>query len=274
MAIDPTSRRAALKILAAAGAAAMGCGGSESNQSNSGGQPSTAGRAGAGATGGGTIGSGGNGNAAGALGTGGGSAGCLVRPTQTEGPYFVDELLNRSDIRSDPSTGTVSEGLPLRIVMRVYRVGGEACIPVVGATVDLWQCDALGIYSDVLDGGGAFDTTGQKFLRGFQLTDETGTAEFLTIYPGWYSGRTVHIHFKVRTDPAASTGLEFTSQLYFDDAITDLVMSQAPYVTNSGTRVRNAQDGIFASGGSELMLELEQASQGYVGTFDIGLALA
>src|SRR5437762_7567374 len=89
---------------------------------------------------------------------------CVATPTQTEGPYFVDERLNRSDIRSDPSDGTVKDGVPLRLVLQVSQVTGGACSPLVGAQVDLWQCDALGVYSDVRDPG--FISSGAKFLRG------------------------------------------------------------------------------------------------------------
>jgi protocatechuate 3,4-dioxygenase beta subunit len=143
---------------------------------------------------------------------------CVVRPQQTEGPYFVDEKLNRSDIQSDPSDGSVKQGVPLRLVFHVSEINGGSCIPLTGATVDLWHCDALGVYSDVTDP--SFSTVGKKFLRGYQVTDANGTVEFVTIYPGWYPGRTVHIHFKIRTDSASQRGYEFTSQLYFDDALT------------------------------------------------------
>ncbi|HXV80553.1 MAG TPA: intradiol ring-cleavage dioxygenase, partial [Candidatus Binatia bacterium] len=150
---------------------------------------------------------------------------CVVRPEQTEGPYFIDEKLNRSDIRSDPSDGSVKPGVPLRLAFQVSRVSGPSCSPLSGATVDVWQCDALGLYSDVRDMNA--DTRGKKFLRGYQTTDGNGVAEFVTIYPGWYPGRAVHIHFKIRHDPASHRALEFTSQLYFDESITDEVHQHA-----------------------------------------------
>jgi protocatechuate 3,4-dioxygenase beta subunit len=196
---------------------------------------------------------------------------CVVRPEQTEGPYFVDERLNRSDIRSDPSTGEVKEGLPLQITVRVSQIGA-ACLPLAGAQVDIWHCDALGVYSDATDPG--FNTVGLKFLRGYQVTDANRVAQFTTIYPGWYQGRTVHIHFKIRTDPSSEAGYEFTSQLFFDDALTDQVHAQEPYASKGQRTLRNDGDGIYRGGGDQLMLQLAQADQGYAATFDIGLQTA
>lgn len=194
---------------------------------------------------------------------------CVVRPQQTEGPYFVDEKLNRSDIRSDPSDDSVKQGVPLRLLFRASRVNGLSCTPLAGATVDIWHCDALGVYSDVTDPH--FSTVGKKFLRGYQVTDAEGIAEFVTIYPGWYPGRTVHIHFKIRTDSAYQDGYEFTSQLYFEDSLTDQIHRQPPYVAQGQRTLRNDQDGIFRRDGEQLMLQLTKAAEGYAGTFDIGL---
>lgn len=196
---------------------------------------------------------------------------CVVRPAQTEGPYFVEEKLERSDIRTDPSDGKASEGALLRLTFRVSRLDGAACAPLAGALVDVWQCDALGIYSDVQDFQGLFDTRGKKFLRGHQITGPDGLARFVTIYPGWYQGRTVHIHFKIRTQPAAAQGLEFTSQLYFDDAFSERVFARAPYNTKGRRTGRNEDDGIFRRGGSDLMLDVAPDGDGYTTTFDIGL---
>jgi protocatechuate 3,4-dioxygenase beta subunit len=199
---------------------------------------------------------------------------CIVRPEQTEGPYFTDVRLNRSDIRSDPADGTVKEGVPLLVTFQVSRVDGASCAPLAGAMVDLWQCDALGVYSDVRDFQGLFDTRGQRFLRGHQLTDAAGRASFRTIYPGWYVGRTVHLHFKIRTDPEAPRGYDFTSQLYFDEAVSDRVFTRAPYASKVGRRTRNAQDGIFRRGGDQLLLPVAPHGDGYAGTFEIGLQMA
>lgn len=186
---------------------------------------------------------------------------CVVRPEQTEGPYYVDEDLERSDIRSDPASGAVSPGAPLALTFNVLRVSGSACTPLPGAIVDVWQCDAAGVYSDV---------TGnlQKFLRGHQIADANGRAAFTTIYPGWYPGRTVHIHFKIR-----SGSKEFTSQLYFDDAMSDTVFQQQPYAARGQRTTRNANDGVFRNGGSDLLLSVQPSASGYAATFDIGLAM-
>ncbi len=140
---------------------------------------------------------------------------CVVRPQQTEGPFFIDDKLNRSDIRSNPGRSDARPGAILELAFAVSRLNGGACAPLAGAQVDVWHCDALGAYSD-----GA-----QKFLRGYQVTDDTGAARFVTIYPGAYGGRAVHIHFKIRT----AQRQEFTSQIYFDEAVTDRVYAVEPY---------------------------------------------
>ncbi|GAB1542110.1 intradiol ring-cleavage dioxygenase [Scytonema sp. NUACC21] len=196
---------------------------------------------------------------------------CVVSPEQTEGPYFVDEKLNRSDIRSDPTDGSVKEGVPLQLTLHVSQVGSTGCTALVGAIVDVWHCDALGVYSDVTDR--SFNTVGKKFLRGYQVTDAKGSVQFTTIYPGWYPGRTAHIHFKVRTAGASGQSYEFTSQLYFDDAISARVYTQAPYASKGQRRFKNADDGIFADGGEQMLLDLAKDGRGYAATFDVGLQM-
>lgn len=199
---------------------------------------------------------------------------CIVTPAQTEGPYFVDEKLERVDIRRDPADGTMKEGLPLRLRMTVHRVDGESCTPLTGAQVDLWQCDTAGIYAGVRDTQGRFDTREKKFLRGYQVSDARGAVEFLTIYPGWYPGRTPHIHFKIRLYAGQQRSYEFTSQLYFDDGFTDRVYSRPPYRVKGERTVRNEADGIYRrEGGSQLMLELAEEPDQIIGAFDIGLRL-
>lgn len=175
-------------------------------------------------------------------------ASCIVRPEQTEGPFFVDEMLKRSDIRAG------RPGVPLQLTLNVSRLTGNRCAPLAGAHVDLWHCDADGVYSD------------DSFLRGYQPTDANGAAKFTTIYPGWYSGRTVHIHFKIR-----GTGYEFASQLYFDDAVTDRVHTREPYARRGPRRTRNQRDGLWQDGGEQLTLALAANGDGFASTFDMAL---
>lgn len=195
---------------------------------------------------------------------------CVVVPELTEGPYFVDEKINRSDIRSDTATGTVQQGIPLRLVFNVSRVGSGSCTAFQGAYVDIWHCNASGLYSDEQQN----NTVGQNFLRGYQVTGASGKAEFTTIYPGWYTGRTVHIHFKIRSALDANTSHTFTSQLFFDDTLTDTVFTGAPYSSRGTRDTRNASDNIYRSGGSSLLLNLTKEGDGFTATFNIGVNIA
>jgi len=201
---------------------------------------------------------------------------CVVRPALTEGPYFVDEMLNRSDIRIEPTDESIKEGVLLNLIFRVSDVSANACSPLAGAQVDVWHCDALGAYSGVDDPG--FDTSGQTWLRGYQITDEDGEAAFVTIYPGWYSGRTTHIHFKIRTDPDSDSGYEFTSQLFFDETLTDVIHAEEPYVSKGYRNTLNEDDNIFQSSDGLLTLEVienEDDEEGtYTPVFGIGLDLS
>jgi protocatechuate 3,4-dioxygenase beta subunit len=197
---------------------------------------------------------------------------CVVRPELTIGPYFVDEQQNRSDIRSEPSDNSVREGVPLTFNINVASLGENSCTPIQGAQVDVWHCDAQGQYSGVSDQ--RFDTTGQQFLRGYQRTDAKGAVQFLTIYPGWYSGRAVHIHFTIRTTGANAADYQFTSQFFFDDTLTDQVHAVQPYAGKGQRDTRNDTDNIFNGGGEQLLLNLQgDTTNGYTGTMTIGLDL-
>lgn len=198
-------------------------------------------------------------------------ASCVARPQQTEGPFFVDEALNRSDIRSDPKSGELKPGIPLRLAFRVSRLTGASCAPLAGAQVDVWHSDADGRYSDVRGFGFAPSTRGQQFLRGYQLTDASGAAQFLTIHPGWYGGRAVHVHFKIRAADANGRRHDFTSQLYFDDAFNERIFALEPYAGHRGRWLANADDGIFRESGRELLLAPQPDGQGYVAGFDVAL---
>lgn len=196
---------------------------------------------------------------------------CVARPEQTEGPYFVDEGLTRTDIRTDPATGIARPGTELALTFLVSRVGPGRCDPLPGALVDIWQCDAGGIYSDVVDP--RFNTVGQKFLRGNQTTDANGSVRFRTIYPGWYQGRAVHIHFKIRAAAGGGRTADFTSQVYFDEATTDRVYLAAHYGGAGSNRTKNVADRIFRSGGDQLLLTPRAVAGGYEAEFAVGLQL-
>lgn len=196
---------------------------------------------------------------------------CVVVPQQTEGPYFADIRLERSDIRSDPSDGAVCAGVPLQLEFIVSRLGSDSCVPLSGAMVDIWQCDAHGRYSAFRDSRAGFDLRDKQFLRGHQITDQHGSARFVTIFPGWYRGRTIHIHFKIRTEPDQNNGYEFTSQLYFDEALSAEISKRVEYTSNSTSRRPNARDSIFRRGGDQLTLVVQEDEDGLATSFAIGL---
>jgi protocatechuate 3,4-dioxygenase beta subunit len=195
-----------------------------------------------------------------------------VKPALIEGPYFVDEKLNRADIRSDPSDNSVKPGAPLNITFRIAKISGSSCVALAGATIDVWHCDALGIYSDSSDPNFG-STKGKKFLRGYQTTDSNGIATFTTIYPGWYQGRAVHIHFKIRSKTSSGAAYDFTSQFFFNETLTDQVHAQAPYAAKGQGRLRNEGDGIYQGGGSQLLLNPGKTGDAYATTFDIGVQI-
>jgi protocatechuate 3,4-dioxygenase beta subunit len=197
------------------------------------------------------------------------TAQCVVSPALTEGPYFVDEKLNRGDIRSDSKTGKVSEGTPLVLTFQVGAAASNRCSALANAMVDVWHCDAAGVYSDASDP--SFNTKGQNFLRGQQLTDASGKAVFTTIFPGWYQGRAVHIHFKIRGTKANGQSYEFTSQLFFTDAQSIEAYQVAPYKAKGNPNMKNAQDGIYNQSGGKTVLAVTKTATGYAGTFAIGL---
>ena len=198
-------------------------------------------------------------------------------PQQIEGPYFVDGMLNRSNLRS--SDGTIQEGIPLHLNLNVYDVDDDgSCVPFSGAKVDIWEANPQGIYSGVAGD----DTEGKDFLRGYQITDDNGTVQFTTVYPGWYEGRAIHIHVKVRSAEALQNAFEWTSQFYLNNSINEQVHKQPPYSDHGPVAMLNEEDGIYAgpstdgliqaNAGRYLMLNLsEDPNVGYIGTFNIGV---
>lgn len=179
---------------------------------------------------------------------------------QDEGPYHRDTQPEQRDVIED------CNGVVLQLGIRLARRGNT---PLRDAVVEIWQCDALGRYSGFPPPDSSAVVTAatapraaylpdQTFLRGQQRTDHAGMVEFRTIYPGWYPGRTVHIHLMVHTD-----GQVLTSQLYFPDQTSDQVLAQAPYATRPGRDTTNDTDEIFATGGPPAVLDIVPTGEEY-----------
>jgi uncharacterized protein (TIGR03437 family) len=198
---------------------------------------------------------------------------CLsLAGAQTEGPYWVEENLNRSDIRTDPSDGSVRPGVLLNLTINLQEESGSNCGPLAGARVDVWHCDAGGTYSDET----ANNSKGRKYLRGYQISDDNGNVQFTTVYPGWYSGRTIHIHVRVRTYSGTTQIGEFVNQIFFDDAVSDaIIKTVAPYNTRPNRDTRNANDMVVTgtNNGSVVYAALTKTSAGYDATASIGVNL-
>lgn len=189
-------------------------------------------------------------------------------PEKTIGPYFVEEDLERRDIRVDTSTGVAAPGVPLTLDW-TFVDEDAGCAPVAGARVDLWHADGAGAYSDEASEG----TAGRTFLRGHQVTGADGRVAFTTVYPGWYPGRTVHMHVRIRiTGASGATVYDFTTQIFFDDAVTDAVYAAAPYSARGARTTRNADDGIYGADGATLLMPVTGSNAtGRAGSFTFGL---
>ena len=177
---------------------------------------------------------------------------CVLAPEQTEGPYYVEDAA----IRRNVTDGKQGVGLTLRLVV----VNVATCKPIKGAAVEIWHCDAGGAYSGVQGDAG-------MFLRGVQRTDAKGVAAFKTIYPGWYPGRTVHIHTMVHL----GGNVVHTGQLYVPDGVTDVVYARAPYNRRPSRTTRNAADSIYRNGGKRSTLRLVRNGSAYVGSITMGV---
>ena len=181
---------------------------------------------------------------------------CVLTPEMTEGPYYLDGDKVRRDIR---------EGRPgTRLDLATTVVDVSTCKPIKGAAVDIWHCDAGGTYSGFAQEG----TDGDTFMRGIQRTTKTGLATFVTVYPGWYSGRTVHIHVQV----SLGGNVLHTGQLFFPEELTDAVYRRAPYNRRPSRDTRNATDSIFRNGGSKSMLKLAKTKTGYAARITMGIS--
>ncbi|MEP6943314.1 MAG: twin-arginine translocation pathway signal protein [Betaproteobacteria bacterium] len=201
---------------------------------------------------------------------------CVLTPAVGEGPYFVDERLHRSDIAGGSSDAGVRDGVPLALKIHLSSVRDRSCRPIAGVQVDVWHASAIGQYSDEPAGFGQASTQGQTWLRGYQISDASGNVVFNTIYPGWYPGRPVHIHVKARLFSASGkTAYEFTSQLFFDDAVNDLVMALPTYNTRGSRGTRNANEGIRDDHHSLLarVTPMPNGARGYLATASLGLSL-
>jgi protocatechuate 3,4-dioxygenase beta subunit len=180
---------------------------------------------------------------------------CILTPEQTEGPYYIaGEKLRRN----------ITDGHPgATMLLRASVVDATTCRPIKNAAVDVWHADAAGVYSGF--GSGAASRT---FMRGVQRTNARGVAEFRTVYPGWYQGRTVHIHVKVHV----GGNVVHTGQLYFSDSLTDRVYREAPYSSRPNRTTRNADDTIYRNGGARSTVKVKRNAAGvYVATITLGV---
>ena len=199
---------------------------------------------------------------------------CILTPEVTEGPYWIDEALTRRNITEGKA------GMPLQIVFTV--VNAKTCRPIKGADVEIWHCDAGGEYSGFDSGtsggpgggGGGQAATSTRYLRGHQRSDATGKAQFLTVFPGWYQGRTPHIHMKVHVGGS----VEHTGQVFFNERITAAVYRTSAYRSRGQADTSHSRDNIYAqAGGSTAELKLSKRAKGqkgYVGRIVVGVATA
>jgi protocatechuate 3,4-dioxygenase beta subunit len=199
------------------------------------------------------------------------AAACTLTAEQEEGPYYLD----LEKIRKNITEGKAG----LRLDLHVTIVDSSSCKPIEGVAVDIWHCDAVGVYS----GFSAEGTSGKTYLRGVRLTDSDGLASFRTIYPGWYQGRATHIHLKAHVGGKAGSSaysgghVAHTGQLFFSDTTTDKVARLSPYTRNDTTRTRNAVDRVYTEEhGSSARLSLKRRKaatikSGFVAAITLGI---
>jgi protocatechuate 3,4-dioxygenase beta subunit len=208
---------------------------------------------------------------------------CTMAKEETQGPYWFDVDQIRSDLRED------RPGTPLVLAVRAHDLSscsnGAAPTPIANSVVEIWHCDAGGEYSgfESASGGGpggggsgetsdgsyssgdseATTTDDGTYLRGAQVADANGVAQFTTVYPGWYRGRTVHIHLKLHVNRKTVV----TTQLYFDEAVNDTVFATSPYDEHTGRDTRNSDDSIYDESG---LVTIRKTGTGYLGAINLG----
>jgi protocatechuate 3,4-dioxygenase beta subunit len=180
------------------------------------------------------------------------AASCLLQREVTEGPYYLDLDLVRRNLRGD------RQGTPLTLRFQVVDVA--SCRPINRAAVEIWHADAEGEYSGVagVPGNG---------LRGVQRTGAGARVRFETIFPGWYRGRTPHIHMKV----FAGGDEVHTGQVFFRPAVTRAVYAQGAYAARGQQDTANAADMIYRQAGARALMALKRRAGDYTGSMTIGV---
>jgi protocatechuate 3,4-dioxygenase beta subunit len=198
------------------------------------------------------------------------TASCVLSPALEKSPSFVDERLNRSDLTANSTNRFVTAGLPLTLAVTVVKSSRTGCTPLRGAQVDVWQAHAGGKYSDETSEG----TAGETYLRGYQITDANGLARFKVVYPGWYRGRAVHTHAMIRLFASSSRTYRYETQLFYDPAITAMVMALTPYNTRGTPDTVNQTDREYAQSRGRTLVSLATAAGGgYDGKITLGVRI-
>lgn len=205
---------------------------------------------------------------------------CILTPQTSEGPYYVDEdYMAGSLVRSDLRDG--KPGVDLRLTFKI--VDAETCSALAGVAVDIWSCDAVGYYSghanaspdeipfSTLFKGHVDPTTPDRAMRGRQIANSDGIVEFLTIFPGWYKPRTVHIHLMV----IDSKNKIMITQIFFPQAIINEIHATAPYNTHGSSIYTNEKDPLIAiEGPGAGWPKMVKEGDRYSGTLTIGVRRA
>jgi protocatechuate 3,4-dioxygenase beta subunit len=204
---------------------------------------------------------------------------CSQGISTTEGPYSggwyngISTARRHTRGHDHRHSSNGYQGVPLTLSFAVYTYAANGCSPLQNARVDIWHCDAQGIYSEeVSQNETTLDYSKDNFQRGYQLTDASGLVSFTTIFPGWYTGRTTHIHIRIRTyDISGDVAINSTAEVFFEDALASDVYSNSNYYTRTKTRsTYNSSDSIY---NAQLLMSVSGSiSAGYTNTlYGIGL---